>query len=117
MEDEYELYLCEKMYHISQQACNALLSSELKAGRWRFIYMYLPAIYHSYKNETTMKTIRYTLALCLALLCLCGCKDIPHDGEAIIGHGATTYYGGTKQGKYDGYGVLYVGDSVVYAGQ
>lgn len=69
------------------------------------------------KNETTMKAIRYTLALCLAVLCLCGCNDIPHDGEAIIGHGATTYYGGTKQGKYDGYGVLYVGDSVVYAGQ
>ncbi|CDB05789.1 glycosyl hydrolase family 25 [Prevotella sp. CAG:520] len=64
-----------------------------------------------------MKAIRYTLALCLALLCLCGCNDIPHDGEAIIGHGATTYYGGTKQGKYDGYGVLSVGDSVVYAGQ
>ena len=62
------------------------------------------------KNETTMKAIRYTISLCLALLCLCGCNDIPHDGEAIIGHGATTYYGGTKQGKYDGYGVLYVGD-------
>ena len=70
--------------------------------------MYLPASTIVTKNETTMKAIRYTISLCLALLCLCGCNDIPHDGEAIIGHGATTYYGGTKQGKYDGYGVLYV---------
>ena len=30
------------MYHISQQACNALLVNMLKAGRWLF---YLPAIY------------------------------------------------------------------------
>lgn len=30
------------MYHISQQACNALLVNMLKAGRWLF---YLPVIY------------------------------------------------------------------------
>lgn len=30
------------MYHIFQQACNALLVNMLKAGRWLF---YLPAIY------------------------------------------------------------------------
>lgn len=30
------------MYHISQQACNALLVNMLKAGRWPF---YIPAIY------------------------------------------------------------------------
>lgn len=32
----------QKMYHIFQQACNALLVNMLKAGRWLF---YLPAIY------------------------------------------------------------------------
>lgn len=30
------------MYHISQQAYNALLVNMLKAGRWQF---YIPAIY------------------------------------------------------------------------
>lgn len=30
------------MYHIFQQACNALLVNMLKAGRWLF---YLPVIY------------------------------------------------------------------------
>lgn len=30
------------MYHIFQQACNALLVNMLKAGRWLF---YIPAIY------------------------------------------------------------------------
>lgn len=64
-----------------------------------------------------MKTTKYTLALGFALLCLCGCKDIAHDGQTIQVQGATTYYGGSKQGKYDGYGVLSVGDSVVYAGE
>ena len=64
-----------------------------------------------------MKITKYTLALGFALLCLCGCKDIAHDGQTIQVQGATTYYGGTKQGKYDGYGVLSVGDSVVYAGE
>lgn len=38
------------MYHISQQACNALLVNMLKAGRW-LSYLpastsHLPAIYH-----------------------------------------------------------------------
>ena len=32
------------MYHIFQQACNALLVNMLKAGRWLF---YLPVIYQS----------------------------------------------------------------------
>ena len=64
-----------------------------------------------------MKITKYTLALGFALLCLCGCKDIAHEGQAILTQGTTTYYGGTKQGKYDGYGVLSVGDSVVYAGE
>lgn len=64
-----------------------------------------------------MKITKYTLALGFALLCLCGCKDIAHDGQTIQVQGATTYYGGSKQGKYDGYGVLSVGDSVVYAGE
>ena len=45
-----------------------------------------------------MKITKYTLALGFALLCLCGCKDIAHDGQTIQVQGATTYYGGTKQG-------------------
>lgn len=37
------------MYHIFQQACNALLVNMLKAGRWQF---YLPAIYQPSTSKT-----------------------------------------------------------------
>ena len=39
----------QKKYHISQQACNALLVNMLKAGRWLF---YLPAIYQPSTSKT-----------------------------------------------------------------
>ena len=55
--------------------------------------------------------------LCVSLLCLCACKDIPHDDQTVLKHDNSVYHGGIKQGCYDGYGVLSVGDSVVYAGE
>lgn len=58
----------------------------------------------------------HLLAALAALLALASCKDIAHDGEAIMLQDKITYYGGVKAGKPDGYGVLYRGDSVVYAG-
>lgn len=39
----------QKMYHIFQQACNALLVNMLKAGRWLF---YLPVIYQPSTSKT-----------------------------------------------------------------
>ena len=56
------------MYHIPQQACNTLLSNELKAGRWRFIYMYLPAIYQPSAIRTQPASIEFRSTLLLYLL-------------------------------------------------
>ena len=48
---------------------------------------------------------------------LASCSEVGHDGQTISRKGDITYRGGIKNGKYEGYGQLSVGDSVVYAGQ
>lgn len=58
-----------------------------------------------------------TMLLLAAAIVLYGCRNVTCDNQAIIRHGNTTYRGGIKDGKYDGYGQLSVGDSVVYSGQ
>lgn len=46
------------MYHIFQQACNALLVNMLKAGRWQF---YIPAIYQHGTARINWVLTCYTL--------------------------------------------------------
>lgn len=43
--------------------------------------------------------------------------DVQPDGGVVIANGIYTYRGDTLHGKYNGYGELLIGDSVVYAGQ
>ena len=70
-----------------------------------------------------MYSIRHLLhslclsALLLAVASLAGCGDIAHPDQTIVRHGNTTYRGGVRNGKYDGYGQLTIGDSIVYAGE
>ena len=56
------------------------------------------------------------IALLLTLL-LAACRDVPYDGQTVLTHGGMTYRGGISNGKYEGYGQLSIGDSVIYAGQ
>lgn len=56
-------------------------------------------------------------ALLLAVMTLAGCGDIAHPGQTVVRRGNTVYRGGIRDGKFDGYGQLSVGDSIVYAGQ
>lgn len=66
-------------------------------------------------NQTTA-TLRQMLAVVLLLVAVTSCT-VSSDGGAIIVDGSTTYRGDTLHGKYDGYGELTIGDSVVYVGQ
>lgn len=70
-----------------------------------------------YNMRGTLRAVSAALLLLCALVSLGGCRDVPCDGQAIIRHGRTVYRGGVSGGKYQGYGQLTVGDSVVYAGQ
>ena len=56
------------------------------------------------------------IALLLTLL-LAACRDVPYDGQTVLTRGGMTYRGGISNGKYEGYGQLSIGDSVIYAGQ
>lgn len=62
-----------------------------------------------------MKT-HITHLFILALLVLTSCRDITPD-TIVCQHGKYTYYGTVKNGRYDGYGTLSIGDSTIYAGQ
>lgn len=59
----------------------------------------------------------YKVAMAAMLLALVACADVPHDGQTVAVRGGLTYRGGIAGGKYEGYGQLSLGDSVVYAGQ
>ena len=63
-----------------------------------------------------MKTAKITTVLLIALL-LAACSGGGYDASATLRMGRGTYRGGVADGKPDGYGVLAVGDSVVYSGQ
>lgn len=52
-----------------------------------------------------------------AILIMASCNNVAYNGQTTIKKGNTTYRGGIKDGKYDGYGQLSIGDSVVYTGQ
>ena len=62
-----------------------------------------------------MKT-HITHLFILALLLLTSCRDITPD-TIVSQHGKYTYCGTVKNGRYDGYGTLSIGDSTIYAGQ
>ena len=62
-----------------------------------------------------MKT-HITHLFILALLLLTSCRDITPD-TIVSQHGKYTYCGTVKNGRYDGYGTLSIGDSMIYAGQ
>ena len=66
-------------------------------------------------KRTTHNILTFVLAAAAALLC--GCREIAADRQATLTHGQATYRGGIKNGMYDGYGQLAIGDSIVYAGQ
>lgn len=61
--------------------------------------------------------------ICSCSMLIIGCKEsltVNHgdkDGQAYIIKGDTTYRGNIRQGKYHGFGVLTIKDSIVYAGQ
>ena len=61
-----------------------------------------------------MKT-HITHLFILALLLLTSCRDITPD-TIVSQHGKYTYCGTVKNGRYDGYGTLSIGDSTIYAG-
>lgn len=52
-----------------------------------------------------------------AVMALAGCGDVGHPGQTIIRRGNAVYRGSVRDGKFDGYGQLSIGDSIVYAGQ
>lgn len=57
------------------------------------------------------------LPIILAILIFAvSCRDINTGNQTIVKRGNATYRGGIKNGKFEGYGVLSLGDSVVYAG-
>lgn len=62
-----------------------------------------------------MKT-HITHLFIFALLVLTSCHDVTPD-TIVSQHGKYTYYGTVKNGRYDGYGTLSIGDSMIYAGQ
>lgn len=64
------------MYHIFQQACNALLVNMLKAGRWLF---YLPVIYQHGTARINWVLTCYTLIVSFFSYAFlrCGSSDAP----------------------------------------
>lgn len=72
------------------------------------------------KTTTAASTLLHTLIASLTLLFILtasGCGNIPSDSQTTVRKNRVTYRGGMKNGKYDGYGQLTIGDSIVYAGQ
>lgn len=67
-------------------------------------------------SKITLRATR-TALIATALLATASCHDIPCDNQTILHRNDTTYRGGILNGKYEGYGQLSIGDSVVYAGQ
>lgn len=63
-----------------------------------------------------MKAVSFILTAMLAVLAQ-SCVDSRPVGSSIMKSGKFTYTGQVSGGRYDGYGVLSVGDSIVYSGQ
>lgn len=63
------------------------------------------------------RAFSYAFFASAMLAFLVSCGDVKHSGQEIVRHGKYIYCGGVSQGKFNGYGVLYVGDSVVYEGE
>ncbi len=59
----------------------------------------------------------YKVTVAVAVSALVACADVAPDGQMVAGRGRLTYRGGIADGKYEGYGQLSLGDSVIYAGQ
>lgn len=55
--------------------------------------------------------------IAMALTTLGSCREVAYDGQTIVRRGDAVYRGGVKDGKFNGYGQLSIGDSVIYAGQ
>ncbi len=64
-----------------------------------------------------MKIFRLVFLSVIIVLCAVSCGRRSHEGQQTVRRDSTVYRGGVKAGRYDGYGVLTVGASVVYAGQ
>lgn len=63
-----------------------------------------------------MKKMR-PIFIIIASLCILSCGRIQPVGSGTVNDGRYRYRGQLKNGLYDGYGVLTLGDSVVYSGQ
>lgn len=61
--------------------------------------------------------IFYALLFAVLTALVTSCADTAPAGTATIRSGKTVYVGQTAGGKPDGYGVLMLGDSIVYSGQ
>ncbi len=59
----------------------------------------------------------YKVAVAVAVSALVACADVAPDGQTVDVRGRLTYRGGIADGKYEGYGQLSLGDSLIYAGQ
>ena len=71
-----------------------------------------------YASFAGPKNVIYCMMLVAAILITASCSEVGHEGQTIARKAdGVTYRGGIRGGKYEGYGQLSVGDSVVYAGQ
>src|SRR3712207_9577470 len=64
-----------------------------------------------------MKRFLSFFSLLSVLLLFVACGEIEHPNQVLITRGNYRYQGGFANGKYNGYGCLTYGDSVVYEGQ
>lgn len=63
------------------------------------------------------RRLYYIIMWAVAVLALTACGNVEHDGTQTVAKGTAVYRGGVLNGKYEGYGQLAVGDSMIYEGQ
>ena len=64
-----------------------------------------------------MNRLCYIIISICAVLATASCRRIAHETVGTEHRNGLTYRGEMRQGRANGYGVLYKGDSIVYAGQ
>lgn len=64
-----------------------------------------------------MRKIYLWLLLLCAMTAFVGCRDVQPMHQVVLKKGHVTYRGGYVGGRYHGFGVLMVGDSIVYEGE
>jgi len=72
---------------------------------------------HPYRPLHRLFSLTAMLFAAVVLLAVASCSDIDTGTQTVVRRGNAVYRGGVRNGKFDGYGVLSLGDSIVYAGQ